>query len=94
MTTYLLHRPMTPRTAMSEESMQPMEALAPTLAHIAVQRARRQALATSGKVVEARNGQLIESYADGTVRVIRTIAKPMAVAMGTKRFRARRASPL
>lgn len=80
MTTYLLHRPMTPRTAMSEESMQLMEALAPTLAHIAVHRARRQALATSGKVVEARNAQLIESYTDGKARVIRTIAKPVAVA--------------
>ena len=79
---------------MSEESMQRMEAFIPMLAHIAVQRARWQALSISGKVVEARNGQLIESYADGTVRVIRTIAKPMAVAMGTKRFRAHRASPL
>lgn len=80
MTTCLLHRPMTPRTAMSEESMQRMEALAPTLAHIAVHRARRRALATSGKVIEARNAQLIESYADGKARVIRTIAKPVAVA--------------
>ena len=80
MTTCLLHRPMTPRTAMSEEFMQRMEALIPTLAHIAVHRARRRALATSGKVVEARNAQLIESYADGKARVIRTIAKPVAVA--------------
>lgn len=80
MTIHLLHRPMTPRTAMSEESMQRMEALIPTLAHIAVQRARRQALAASGKVVEARNAQLIESYANGKARVIRTIAKPAAVA--------------
>ena len=80
MTTCPLHRPMTPRTAMSEESMQRMEALAPTLAHIAVHRARRRALATSGKVIEARNAQLIESYTDGKARVIRTIAKPAAVA--------------
>lgn len=71
--------------------MQRMEAFIPTLAHIAVQLARWQALATSGKVVEARNGQLIETAANGTVRVIRTIAKPMAVAMGTKRVRAYRA---
>ena len=90
MTTYLLHRPMTPRTAMSEESMQRMEALIPTLAHIAVHRARRRALATSGKVIEARNAQLIESYADGVVRLIRTIAKPVAVAVGTKRRAAAR----
>ena len=44
---------------MSEESMQRMEALAPTLAHIAVHRARRRALATSGKVIEARNAPLM-----------------------------------
>ena len=74
--------------------MQRMEALIPMLAHIAVQRARGHALATSGRVVEARDGQLIETAANGTVRVIRTIAKPMAVAVGTKRFRAGRASPL
>ena len=70
--------------------MQRMEALIPTLAHIAVQRARWQALAISGKVMEAHDGQLIESYADGTVRVIRTIAKPVAVAVGTKRRAAAR----
>ena len=85
---------MTPSSAMNEESMQRMEAFIPMLAHIAVQRARWHALAVSGKVVEARNGQLIETAADGTVRVIRTIAKPMVVAMGTKRFRTGRASPL
>ena len=70
--------------------MQCMEALIPTLAQIAV----RQALATSGRVVEARDGQLIETATNGTLRVIRNIAKPMAVAMGSKRFRARRATPL
>ena len=70
--------------------MQRMEALIPTLAHIAVHRARRRALATSGKVIEARNAQLIESYADGKARVIRTIAKPVAVAVGSKRWAAAR----
>ena len=85
---------MTPPSEMSEESIQRMEAFIPTLAHIAVQRARWQALATNGKVVEARDGQLIETAANGTVRVIRTIAEPMAVGVGTKRFRTGRASPL
>ena len=70
--------------------MQRMEALIPTLAHIALQRARWQALTTSGKVVEARDGQLIESYADGTARLTRTIAKPVAVALCTKRRAAAR----
>ena len=76
---------------MSEESMQRMEARIPELACSAVKRAYLQALTISGKVIEARNGQLIETTAEGTVRVIRSIAKPVAVTMGTKRVRARQA---
>lgn len=72
--------------------MQRADGLIPLLAHIAVQRARRQALATGGKVLKARNGQLLEIAANGTVRVIRHIAKPTPVALGTKRFRAHRAA--
>ena len=82
---------MTPPSTMSEESMQNMEARIPSLAQIAVQRARLQVLATSGKVVEARDGQLVETAANGTVRVIRHIAKPIPVALGAKRFREHRA---
>ena len=82
---------MTPPSTMSEESMQNMEARIPSLAQIAVQRARRQALTTGGKVVEASNGQLVEATANGTVRVIRHIAKPIPVALGAKRFREHRA---
>lgn len=69
---------------MSEESMQNMEARIPSLAHIAVQQARRQALASSGKLVEARDGQLVETAANGTVRVIRHIAKPIPMALSAK----------
>ena len=76
---------------MSEEYMQSMEARIPELAGSAVKRAYLQALTTSGKVIEARNGQLIETTAEGTVRVIRSIDKPVAVTMGTKRVRARQA---
>lgn len=76
---------------MSEESMQRMEARIPELAGSAVKRAYLQALTISGKVIEARNGQLIETTAEGTMRVIRSIAKPVAVTMGTKRVRARQA---
>ena len=76
---------------MSEESMQRMEARIPELAGSAVKRAYLQALTNSGKVIEARNGQLIETTAEGTVRVIRSIAKPVAVTMGAKRVRARQA---
>ena len=76
---------------MSEESMQRMEARIPELAGSAVKLAYLQALTTSGKVVEARDGQLIETTVEGAVRVIRTIAKPVAVAIGAKRVRARQA---
>ena len=76
---------------MSEESMQRMEARIPELAGSAVRRAYLQALTTSGKVIEARDGQLIETTAEGVVRVIRTIAKPVAVTMGAKRVRPRQA---
>lgn len=78
---------MTSPSTMSEAFMQNMEARIPSLAQIAVQ----QALATSGKVLEARDGQLVETAANGTVRVIRHIAKPIPVVLGAKRFRAHRA---
>lgn len=67
--------------------MQRADGLIPSLAQIAVQRAHRQALAISGKVLEANDGQLVETAANGTVRVIRHIAKPIPVALGAKRFR-------
>lgn len=76
---------------MSEESMQHLEAQIPELAGSAVKRAYLQALTTTGKVVEARNGQLVETNAEGTVRILRSIAKPFAVTIGTKRVRAHKA---
>lgn len=79
------------KNMLSEESMLRLESRIPELAGSAVKRAYLQALTTSGKVVEARNGQLIETTAEGAVRVIRTIAKPVAVTMGAKRVRARQA---
>lgn len=79
-------RPMTSLSTMSEASMQDMEARISSLAQIAVQQARRQALATGGNLVEARDGQLVETAADDTVQVIRHISKPIPVALGAKRF--------
>jgi hypothetical protein len=68
-----------------------MEAQIPELAGTAVKRAYWQALTTTGKVIEARDGQLLETTADGSQRVVRSIAKPVSVTMGTKRTRAPRA---
>jgi hypothetical protein len=76
---------------MSEESMQRMEAHIPELADSAVKRAYYQALTISGKVLEARNGQLVETTAEGQIRVIRNLAKPFAVQPGTRRLRAHKA---
>lgn len=73
---------------MTEESMLRMEASIPELAASAVRRAYWQALTTSGKVIEARRGQLIETTAEGAVRVIRNIAQPTQVRIGDKRVRA------
>lgn len=75
----------------SEESMLRMEASIPELAASAVRRAYWQALTTSGKVIEARKGQLIETTAEGAVRVIRNIAQPTPVRIGEKRVRAPKA---
>ncbi len=76
---------------MSEESMQRMEARIPELAGSAFKLAYLQALTTGGKVIEARQGQLIETTAEGTVRVIRSIERPTQVRVGERRVRARRA---
>lgn len=76
---------------MTEESMLRMEARIPELAASAVRRAYWQALTTSGKVIEARSGQLVETTAEGAVRVIRNIAQPTPVRIGDKRVRAPKA---
>lgn len=80
---------MTSQSSMSEESMLSLEARIPELASKAVKLAYRQALITSGKVIEARKGQLIETSSEGAVRVIRSIAKPTSVRVGEKRVRTR-----
>lgn len=76
---------------MSEESMQRMEASIPELAGSAFKLAYLQALTINGKVMEARHGKLVETTAEGAVRVIRSIAKPTPVRVGEKRVRARKA---
>lgn len=82
---------MTTPFRMSEESMQRMEVQIPELAGTAVKRAYWQALTTTGKVLEARNGQLVETTAEGSQRVVRSIAKPISVTLGAKRTRAPKA---
>lgn len=75
--------PMASNALLTEESMLRMEAHIPELAADAVKRAyfqalTNQALTTSGKVLEVRNAQLVETTVEGQFRIIRNLAKPLA----------------
>lgn len=78
---------------LTEESMTVLEAGIPHLAHGAIQRAYYEALTTSGKVMRAINGQLVETYADGTETVLRNIHGPIKVTMGARFKLKRRVNP-
>lgn len=69
---------------LTEESMSVLEAGIPQLAQGAFRRAHFQALTRSGKVVRAVNGQLVETFADGSETVVRTIHSPVKFTMGAK----------
>lgn len=69
---------------LTEESMVVLEAGIPKLAEGAFLNAYYQALTTSGKVMRAVNGQLVETHADGTEKVIKAIHSPVKVTMGAK----------
>lgn len=76
------------RVELSEKSMLAMESRIPELAGSAVRQAYFRALTTSGKVVEAVNGKLVETSAEGGQRVIRELSSaPVPVAAGSKRVR-------
>ena len=77
------------KIVLSEKSMQIMEAHIPELAGHAVHRAYFQALTTSGKVLEAVNGFLVETSAEGEHKKIRKLPAPTAVVPGSKRVRTR-----
>lgn len=78
------------RVQLSEESMLTMESHIPELAACAVRRAYFQALTTRGKVIEAVDGKLIETSADGGLRVIGDLPAPVPVAEGSERVRGRK----
>jgi len=64
-----------------------LEERIPFLAEDAVKEARTKTLSSGRNVVEAVNGNLIESHPDGSYRVIRPLAQPISVAPGQKRIR-------
>lgn len=78
------------KVTLSEQAMQRMERGIPELAGGAFKRAYQHALSSGGKVVEAVGGQLVETSADGTQRVLKALPKPTVVVPGTKRVLIRR----
>lgn len=78
---------------LTEESMKSLEAGIPKLAEGAFQQAYYQALTTSGKVMCAVNGKLVETHADGSETVIRSIHLPFKATAGTKFKLKPRATP-
>ena len=77
------------KAVLNEKAMQAMEALIPELAESALRQAYYQALTRSGKVLEAVNGKLVETSAEGGQRLIRNLPAPVAVTPGSKRVRIR-----
>lgn len=69
---------------LDEKTMEALESKIPKLAEGAVKQAYVQALVTSGSVLEAVDGQLVETYADGTVKVLKNLPPPTKVELGKK----------
>lgn len=72
-------------TIQDEKTMSFQEACIPELAEGALKQAYYQTMAAGYKVVEAVNGQLVESSPDGSVRVLKSLPKATPVMPG-KRF--------
>lgn len=75
---------------LDENAMSYLETRIPELAEGAVKQAYCKNLAAGRKVVEAVNGQLIESFPDGTSRVIKSLVAPTPVVPGQRRIRVKR----
>ena len=73
-----------------EKSMRFQEACIPELAEGAVKQAYYNSLAAGCKVLEARDGQLVESSPDGSVRVIRALPEAIPVTPGRRILRIRK----
>ncbi len=72
---------------LDEQTMNKRENRIPQLAESAVRKARTRTLTSGRNVVEAIDGKLIESYPDGSCKVIRSLAAPIPVAPGQKLLR-------
>ena len=75
---------------LDEQVMSYLEARIPELAEGAVKQAYCKNLAAGRKVVEAVNGQLVESSPDGSTRVIKPLEAPTPVVPGQRLVRVKR----
>lgn len=67
---------------LSEAMMQDAEARFPELAARAGRAAYQRALQQQGRVVKSQDGQLVEAWADGTVRVLQSLPPATPVKRG------------
>ena len=72
---------------LDEKTMSVRENHIALLAEGAVKKARSKALTSGRSVVEAVDGKLIESYPDGSCKVLRSLSAPILVVPGQKRIR-------
>ena len=75
---------------LDEKAMSFLEKRIPELAEGAVKQAYCKNLASGRRVVEAVNGQLVESRPDGSSRVLKSLAAPTPVVPGQRRVRVKR----
>jgi hypothetical protein len=76
-----------PMKTLNEKTMSFLEKRIPELAEGAVKKAYCKTLASGNRVVEAINGQLVESRPDGTRTVLKAIPRPIAVQPGQRKVR-------
>lgn len=77
---------------LDENAMSYLEKRIPELAEGAVKQAycKTQTLTSGRRVVEAVNGQLVESRPDGSSRVLKNLTAPTPVVPGQRRVRVQR----
>lgn len=79
---------MKPSIVLDESAMATLESHIPELAEDAVRRAYLQALTREGQVIEAIEGNLVATSADGSRTFIRALDnKPTRVPQGARRVR-------
>ena len=75
---------------LDENAMSYLEKRIPELAEGAVKQAYCKTLSSGRRVVEAVNGQLVESRPDGSFTVLKNLTAPTPVVPGQRRVRVQR----